>query len=74
MEIKTLQQCLPYQIGKTWNCKSYSHPVFRSLSKGIIPCDIVDLLCLWKEVSSGPSSIFNPLIKKEVLIANIGVV
>lgn len=74
MKMKTM--CFTYQISKTLNCGGSVHPDFRSLSKGIIPCVIVDLLCLRK----GEVRICLPLQCSVFLgffyfvIANVGVI
>ena len=51
-------QCCPF----TLCCGGSVPPAFGFLYEGIIPYVVVDLLCLWKEVSSGSSyaTILNP--------------
>lgn len=44
-------QCCPF----TLCCGNSVHSIFRPFPEGIIPYVVVDLLCLWEEVTSGTS-------------------
>lgn len=60
-------------------CRDFVHPVFRFISKEIIPGVVVDMLCSWEMVSLGSSyaAILNPFPqdiffkKKQLCVASL---